>query len=152
MKTYAAPWSRLLIGISSFGVLVLLGVAISAAWHQRPWVAVIPLALLCGGFLFVIRGYAITPDAILVRRLFWTTRLPRSGLISARAEPNAMSRSFRMFGNGGLFAFSGWYRSTALGSYRAFVTDPQQTVVLRYPKHNVVISPSAPDAFVIDLG
>jgi hypothetical protein len=101
--------------------------------------------------LFAIRGYAITADAILVRRPLWTTRLPRAGLRSAEAVPNAMCRSLRLCGNAGLFSFTGWYRSKALGVYRAWVTDLRSTVVLRFEKRTAVLSPADPDAFVRDL-
>ncbi len=151
MKEYTAPWSTSLIVISSIGTLICVGAAISAARSGRPWIAPLPLAIVCGGILFTIRGYTVTPDALLVHRLFWTTRLPLSGLHSAQVEPEAMRRSIRTFGNGGLFSFTGWFRNAALGGYRAFVTDPHRTVVLHFPARTVVVSPSAPEDFVQDL-
>jgi hypothetical protein len=151
MKEYTAPWSTSLIVVSSIGTLICVGAAISAARSGRPWIALLPLAIVCGGILFTIRGYTVTPDALLVRRLFWTTRLPLSGLHSAQVEPEAMRRSIRTFGNGGLFSFTGWFRNAALGGYRAFVTDPHRTVVLHFPARTVVVSPSAPEDFVQDV-
>jgi hypothetical protein len=124
-------------------------------WSSRGiphWVALLPLAIICGGALFTIRGYTVTPDAILVHRLFWTTRLPLAGLQSAQFEPDAMRRSLRMFGNGGLFSFTGFFRNKALGTYRAFVTDPRKIVVLHFPRRTVVISPGSPKEFVHDVG
>ncbi len=114
-------------------------------------VAVLPLAILFGSALFTIRGYTITSDAILVQRLFWTTRLPRAGLQSAQFEPSAMRSSLRTFGNGGLFSFTGFFRNKGLGAYQAFVTDPNQTVVLRFSNRTVVVSPAAPEEFVRDI-
>jgi hypothetical protein len=70
--------------------------------------------------LFVVRGYTITPDAILVHRLFWSTRLPRVGLQSATAEPKVMRKSIRTCGNGGFFHSPGfigtknWERSVRM--------------------------------------
>jgi Bacterial PH domain len=79
--------------------------------------------------------------------------LPRSGLESARIEPNAMRSSIRTFGNGGFFSFSGFYWNKALGVYRAFVTDPRRAVVLRYSsKRTVVLSPVSPQDFIDHLG
>ena len=63
-----------------------------------------------------------------------------------------MRWSTRTFGNGGLFSFTGFFRNKALGAYRAFVTDPHQTVVLHFPTRTVVVSPSAPEQFVHDIG
>jgi hypothetical protein len=151
VKNYTAPWSTSLIIISSLATLICVGVAVSLIASGRLWVGLLPLAIVCGGLLFTIRGYTVTPDAILVHRLLWTSRIPLAGLHSAQVEPDAMRRSIRAFGNGGLFSFSGSFRSTALGAYRAFVTDPHRTVVLHFPTRTVVVSPSAPEEFVHDI-
>src|SRR5690242_17896949 len=137
MKHYKAPWSRSLISMSAFGTIVCVGIAVSMIWSDHrilSWTALLPLAIICGSALFIIRGYSVAPAAILVHRLFWTTRLPLASLQSAQFEPNAMRRSLRTFGNGGLLSFTGFYRNRSLGAYRAFVTDPHRTVVLRFPK------------------
>ncbi|MDQ1422082.1 MAG: hypothetical protein QOJ52_4044 [Acidimicrobiaceae bacterium] len=151
MKKYTSPWSTSLIVVSSVATLICLGAAISVVWTSRPWMALLPLAIVCGGILFMIRGYTVTPDAILVHRLFWRTRLPLAGLHSVQIEPQAMRRSIRTFGNGGLFSFTGWFRNTTLGVYRAFVTDPHRAVVLHFARRTVVVSPSAPEDFVRDI-
>ena len=155
MKNYQAPWGTSLIVISSLVTAVCVGVAIIMLWSSdgmQPWLALLPLVIICGGALFTVRGYTVTADAILVHRLFWTTRLPLAGLQSAKFEPDAMRRSLRTFGNGGLFSFSGLFRNKALGAYRAFVTDLHRTVVLHFPTRTVVISPSSPNEFVHDIG
>jgi hypothetical protein len=151
MKSYKAPWSISLVVISSIATLVCIGSAIgllSSGQERLAWAAMLPLAVIAGGALFTIRGYTVTPDAVLIQRLFWTTRLPLAGLQSAQFEPDAMARSRRTFGNGGLFSFTGFFRNRMLGAYRAFVTDPHRTVVLQFPARKVVVSPSAPDEFV----
>jgi len=159
MKTYRAPWSTSLIVLSLLVTVVCLGVS-AAAWWESPadqagssvrWPALLPLVLLFGTALFTIRGYTITPDVILVHRLLWSTPLPRVGLESAQVDPDAMRRSLRTFGNGGAFSFSGFYYNKRLRSYRAFVTDPRRTIVLRYAARRVVLSPEAPEDFVRDL-
>ena len=109
------------------------------------------MAVLFVALLFTVRGYSVTADALLVHRLFWKHRVPLAGLQSAQFDPKAMSRSVRLFGNGGAFSFSGWFRSKRLGNYRAFVTDPRRAVVLRFPNRTIVISPSNPAQFVSAL-
>jgi hypothetical protein len=115
----------------------------AAAWL----LAVIPA--LCA--LFMVRGYRVTPDAILVLRPGWVTRLPRAGLLSADFEPGALRRSLRLCGNGGFFSFTGLYWNRELGRHRVFVTDGQRTVVLRYGHRTVVVSPDQPGEFVREL-
>jgi len=154
MKHYQAPWSKLLILISLLATVLCLAVAVFVArlgGRAPTWVAVLPLVIVIGSALFTIRGYTVTPDAIMVQRLLWTTRLPLAGLQSARYEPEAMRRSVRLFGNGGLFSFTGFYYNKLLGTYRAFVTNPSRAVVLRYPKRTFVLTPSAPEDFIHSL-
>ena len=107
-----------------------------------------PALLLLGAALFVIRGYTITADGLIIHRLFWDTRVPLSGLIQAQYIPKTMSKSMRTCGNGGLYSFTGWYWSKVLGHYHAYVTDLNQTVVLKLEKRTVVISPDDPEDFV----
>jgi hypothetical protein len=69
-------------------------------------------------------------------------------LREASVDAEAMRRSLRICGNGGLFSFSGWYRSKRLGVFRAYVTDLNRTVVLTFPRRKIVLSPDQPEAFV----
>lgn len=78
-------------------------------------------------------------------------RIHRDGLISARFEPEVLQGTIRLFGNGGLFSITGWFRNKSLGVFRAFLTDPNRTVVLRYSDRVVVISPEHPEQFVRTL-
>jgi len=55
-----------------------------------------------------------------------------------------MRGSIRTSGNGGAFSFTGFYHNKRLRSYRAYVTAPRRTVVLRYADRRVVLSPGAP--------
>ena len=155
MTEYKAHWGKSLVVISLLATIMCLGAAyMVAAQDDRglaSWPALLLPALVVGCALFTIRGYAIGPDAILVRRLFWATRLPLAGLQSARFEPDAMRRSIRTFGNGGFFSITGFFRSKALGSYRVFVTDQNRTVVMRYAKRTVVLSPAEAEEFVRDV-
>lgn len=157
MKTYDAPWGKPLIWISS--LFVVLAVASAASqlhlsgmpeWSVTAIQWTLPAVVLTC-LPFMVRGYEITEDAILIRRLFWKTRLERAGLKSAEVVPKAMSRCVRTCGNGGGFSFTGWYWSKSLGCFSAYVTDQDRTVVLRFEGRTVVISPDMPEDFVREL-
>jgi hypothetical protein len=159
MKHYEAPWSTSLIVMSVLTTIICLG-ASAGAWlglaAKHPpgalgLAVLLPLAILIGAALFTIRGYSLSSDSILVHRLLWSTALPRVGLESAQVELDAMRGSIRTFGNGGAFSFTGFYYNKRLRSYRAYVTAPRRTVILRYATHRVVLSPGAPEDFVSDL-
>ena len=153
-KHYKAPWSTLLIIVSLFVTILCVSAALGLIVYGRgliQLIALLPLSIIFGTALFTVRGYQITPEAIFVNRLFWKTPLPIDDLESVEYVPNAMRRSLRVFGNGGLFAFTGSYNNNLLGSYRAFVTDLHLTVILKFPTHIVVISPARPEEFVQDI-
>ena len=145
---FTAPWSPLLIIVSVVATALCFWTGIVRACGA---LSVVPVALMIGCALFTVRGYVITPEAILVRRLLWDTRLPRIGLVSATFSPKAMQGSIRTFGNGGFYSFTGWHRNRELGNYRAFVTDAARSVVLRYPGKRFVVSPGEPEEFVREL-
>ncbi|HVM46719.1 MAG TPA: PH domain-containing protein [Candidatus Acidoferrum sp.] len=159
MKRYRATWCASLTVASGLVTLICLGVSAACWWQlgaQKQhdalrWLAALPLALLLGMLPFMVFGYTITREAILVHRLLWDTKLPRAGLESAQVDPEAMRRSLRTFGNGGGFSITGLYYNKRLGSYRAFVTDPRRCVVLRYANRRVVVSPDSPEEFVREL-
>lgn len=153
MKHHAAPWSRSLTGMTLVAAIVGIGSAgfLLARSQVSVGAAVLPAVLVAAAAPFLIRGYDLAADAVLVRRLFWTTRVSKDRLIEARYEPDALRGSLRLFGNGGLFVFAGWFWNRRLGRYRALVTDPRRAVVLLFPGRTVVLSPAEPEVFVNDL-
>jgi len=155
MNRFKAPWSPLLHVISWTTTAVCLFISVAGAGARQPramspfpsFIDLLPVALLLGSALFTIRGYVITPDEILVERLLWNTVLKRQGLVSATVDPEALKQSLRTCGNGGLFAFSGFYWNRRLRTFRAFVTDPRLCVVLAFQNRTVVVSPDYPISF-----
>jgi hypothetical protein len=155
MKTHNAPWGKTLKVVSLI-VTVLMGSApfltsLIPGIGLPHWPLWLPVLFIPACALFIVRGYTITPDALLIHRPFRDTRIPLWELQSAAAEPKAMRGSIRTFGNGGFYSITGWYWSKSLRSYRAFVTDLNRTVVLRFRTLTVVVSPEDPEAFVRDM-
>ena len=157
----AAPWPTSLKVVSFFGAIVL-GAVSWAAYRVIPTpagfthkfglgVALLPLALLIGCILFIVRGYTVDTAQLSVERLLTSTPVPLSGLSRVWADPAVCKGSLRVFGNGGLFSFTGWFYSKRLGRYRLFATDFRNAVVLKFPDRGVVVSPAAPHAFVEHL-
>lgn len=157
-RNHRAPWSRTLIWLSVGVTLILIGVSALAARNVRPagsWVylcAVLgPILVVLLSALFTVRGYEIDGALLRVRRLVWNTVLSLDGLRAAEANSLAMKRSLRLFGNGGLFSFSGLFSSKELGRYRAYVTDPARSVVLKFGDQTIVVSPEEPEVFARQL-
>lgn len=156
-RSFEAPWSRglKLMSALSVGVIVAVcaGILSTTPANRADWVTqrlpfVLPFVVLGGPALFTVRGFTLERDALLVHRLLWSTRVSLAGLARAWHDPRAMARSLRLWGNGGLFAVTGYFRNKALGVYRAFVTDPARAVVLVLPRRTVVVSPDDPAVFL----
>ena len=154
---FSAPWSRSLRLLTMSSVVVLLALALAGLWLGprqslilRMAMAAAPLAVLGGAMLFMVRGYVLTDSRIEVRRLGWSTILPFAGLIAVNGEPQGLRGSLRLFGNGGLFAISGWFWNRRIGRFRAYATDPERAVLLRYRDgKKVIVTPHDVQHFIV---
>lgn len=141
---FRAPWSRKVKLMTAVVVIIIGGTyVISPLWASLPVVGV-----LLGCFVFMIRGYSVTEDEILIHRLGWATRFDLQALHDVYAGPGSTVGSVRTFGVGGLFGYLGWFRNATLGSYRAYATNEANTVVLEFDGKTVVVTPDAPADFV----
>lgn len=152
---FEAPWSSLLKVISGLVTLFMLGIFVWMALSERastPLQAVlyllVPSAVLFTALLFTVRGYRVTGDGISVRRLLWNTRIDLGLIRSVEHDPKAMTGAIRTWGNGGLYSFSGRFRSSRLGKFRAYVTDHSNCVVIESASGILVVSPGNPLLFV----
>ena len=143
MLRFDAPWSRSLTRISLLLVAIAAVMLAVGAW---PGVVLLGAVLVLAGAL-AVRGYTVEPGAVIIHRPGWQTRLDLSGLESAEPDPTAMRRSIRTFGIGGPFALVGCFRSSRIGAFRAYATDPARAVVLRWPGRTVVVTPDDPASF-----
>jgi hypothetical protein len=153
-KSFQAPWGTLLKVLTLLVIVVLIGVP---GWLLLSKdCTVIEVVLYCGipiiilfiALLFTVKGYVIRGNVLGVRRLLWETEIDLSSLVSVNRDSKAMTGSIRTLGNGGLFSFSGKYRSGKLGPFRAFVTDFRNCVVLKLAEQVIVVSPDNPEMFV----
>ena len=160
MKTEfpAAPWGirvRLITWLL-IGLLLFVAPVISFFLPgMPPWVIgllfVMMLAIVGITLLFVVRGFRLAGNTLLIRRSFWDTSIPLAGLQSAEVDSRACVGAWKTMGNDGLFAMHGWFWSKRLGKFRAFVTDPASSVVLRFADRVVVVSPDRPRRLVETL-
>jgi hypothetical protein len=147
---FKAPWSPLLLLITASMTVLQVGISAVGYFTNGPlnlFVVYIPLTILIGTIFFTIRGYQITPHFLYINRFLWQTRISLEALKSVEINPQATKGSLRLFGNGGLYSISGLFRNRTLGKYRAFITDPKKSVVLKFPIRTIVISPDSPELF-----
>jgi len=155
---FNAPWGMTLKLITMFTIVLLIAVPIiglaAIPSGGAVWLIVMvasPIIILVAAAFFMIRGYELTRDELLIQRLGWKSKLNLQGLQTAEIDPEAMKRSIRLFGNGGLFCFAGQFRNKKLGRYRAYATDPKLAVILKFTDKVVVVTPARPDRFVTQI-
>ena len=150
---FGAPWGKELVLMTAFASIILLGIPIFGlvkgfSENAPNFILVgIPLAIFLACVPFMIRGYIVSNGALFVQRLFWKNKLNLQKLRNVQVNPDAMKKSIRTFGNGGLFSFSGMFKNSELGSYRAFATDANNSVVLRFTDRTIVVTPDRPNEF-----
>ena len=111
-------------------------------------IAIVPVALYLGWFVSRIRRYRLAGNELRVELPLRTLRFPLAGLTGVDPDREAMRRAWKVYGNDGLGAVTGRFRSKRLGAFRAYLTDVEHAVVLRWPDRCVVISPHQHSYFV----
>jgi hypothetical protein len=153
---FGAPWSRslktasivcivllaLIAAVGTFGLPARLGPA-------RLVMIALPVTVLAIGLVSVVSGYGLSASELEVRRPLWSHSFPLTELIAVNGDPQAFKGALRLFGNGGLFSFTGYFWTRKLGLYRAFATDPQRAVVLKFARRTIVITPDDPLRFIV---
>ena len=154
-NTFNATWGKslkvtTLLTCFLFPAIFFFGAYMSqnmrAEWKTA--MVLLPFVTIAISALFSIRNYRLQENQLIIQRLGWQTTIELGDLNSVEANPHAMSKSIRLFGNGGLFCFSGLFRNKLLGMYRAFATSPRNSVVLRFPNRTIVVTPEDPESFV----
>ncbi|HSY07895.1 MAG TPA: PH domain-containing protein [Steroidobacteraceae bacterium] len=153
---FGAPWSRSLQRSSALVVVLLAAVAAAGVLvvpaHSllvRCLMIALPLAVLAGALCSRVSGYTLTAAALEVQRPLWRTTFALADLSSVVGDAAAFTGAFRLFGNGGLFSFTGIFWSRRLGCFRALATDPARAVVLRFRRRTLVITPGDSQHFIV---
>ena len=151
-----APWSRSLKTAStvSTGLLALIAAVGTFSLPARLWPAhalmiALPVMVLAIAFVNMVSGYALSSTELEVRRPLWSNSFSLAELLAVNGDPQAFKGALRLFGNGGLFSFTGYFWTRRLGLYRAFATDPARAVVLKFGRRNIVITPDDPLHFIV---
>ena len=154
-RYFDAPWGTMLKVISTLVTVLLLGIFGGMAFFNHASTAItkviytaIPLLIMFISFLFTVRGYTISGNTLRIRRLLWDSDIDISMLSSVDYDPKAMTGSIRTLGNGGLYSFSGKFKSGKLGSFKVYVTDFKNCVIIKRTGGTFVVSPENPELFV----
>jgi hypothetical protein len=155
-REYQAPWGRV-VRIGTGATLVLLGLIaafglFAGPGHLAIWSLVMvggPLVVIATTLPFMVRGYRLTSRNLVIHRLGFDTTLPLDDLRVVRGIGDEARGSLRLWGNGGLFAITGWFWNRKLGRYRVFATDLSRAVLLEFARRKVLVTPHDPQAFLV---
>lgn len=155
-RDYQAPWGTM-VRVGTWATLALLGAIAAMGFligprHQLAWRLVMigaPLLLVASTLPFAIRGYTLTSRNLVIRRLGFDTALALDDLRVVRGVADDVRGSLRLWGNGGLFAITGWFWNRRLGRFRMFATDLSRAVLLEFARRKVLVTPHDPQAFIV---
>ena len=155
---YRATMGRATIAITVFSSILLLGISFYLLVSEPQVLSslaalalIVPPLILFVCYLYQVSSYHLDSKNIVIKRFAPNFYIPVSSIESVEIDNNAMKRSLRIFGNGGLFGFYGRFRNKKYGSYRAFVKDLKKLVVIKTDKKTIIISPDKPEVFVKKL-
>lgn len=143
-KNFRAPWGTKLWVMT----VVVLGILAVVLVTAKGWTVLLLLGIVGLAMAYAVRGYSVTDSQLLILRLGWATKFDLADLSSIEFSPGATLGSIRTMGIGGLFGFVGHFHNEILGSYRAYATNEDNTVVLSFSSQKIVITPDSPAEFV----
>jgi hypothetical protein len=152
MKYPTAPLS-LGIKLVTGGVLALGAVLFVLSYYT-------PILLFAGVLLLIISfgcylrapvAYDISQGVLTVLFRYGSKEL--GPIVNCSRVPEKTPFTIRVWGNGGLFAGTGFYWNKLWGIFRAYVTTSQRSnlVLVETPTQKVLISPSGATELISDL-
>jgi hypothetical protein len=149
-RAFSAPYDSTTKTVSAVVCLFLIVVAFLV--HVIFVALLFPLLILLA-YAYSPRGYAITGDAIVIRRLIGNVRVPLAGVREVRAGTrDDFTGVLRLWGNGGLFGYYGLFRTAKLGRSHWYVTDRSKTVIVITATSTMVLSPDDVPGFIAAAG
>src|SRR5438045_1801632 len=120
-QSFSAPMGRTTMIMTILASLILLGVGIlelTMGIKRSGPIRTVLMAtgsLLLLGFVgslwFKIRGYDVTASNVVVNYGFSGKEIPLDKISSVEVKPNALAKSARTMGNGGMWSFFGYFSS-----------------------------------------
>lgn len=141
---FRAPWDyRVRTVTFGFLALAVAGVLTTGEATSIPIVVIATVVAAFG-----VRGYSVVHGALPAHRLAWSTRFDLAKVTEVQASPGITMGSIRLWGNGRLFGFVGYFRNDLIGRYRACATDGMRAVLLDLAGWRLVVTPDSPAEFV----
>lgn len=154
--TFSAPWDTGVKLITMFASGIL-GYCILSVLHHLSrlsefdfWMRlVLPLFILGVGVVFMVTGYHVDSDGIVIRRLFWQRRIRREDIVRVAVPSALFCCRIGLFGIWGFCGRSGFAHARGLGFHIVSASAFEHSVIIaRHHGLPIIISPSDSDAFI----
>ncbi len=140
---FRAPWGNKLKVVTI--AFAIVGLFLIVQGGSTAVVVLLVIALVAA--VVSVRGYGVEAGRLSIYHLGWASRYDLSRLVSVEVLSGGLPGSLRLFGVGGLFAFSGRFWHPDLGSYRAYATDGSRSVLLDFGDERILVTPDSPRDF-----
>lgn len=113
------------------------------------WITLlVPIVVMIGVLPFMIRGYILRDDTLIIRRVGRVTQIDLSNLQEVYVKDDLSVWQWRVMGSGGFFGYFGTFYNNEFGRYQAYITDYKHAVVMKFSDKTIVVSPHDPHDFV----
>jgi hypothetical protein len=116
---------------------------------KTPTFSVIMLLTLGFVYLFHVQNYGVTHEGIKINRLIGSKQVDFHSIKKVyRVKNDDLGFMIRIFGNGGIFGFFGFYQSQIYGKMTLFCTQQRNYVIVETDLKKYVLTPDEPLDFV----
>lgn len=149
-RTFSASYDSTAKAITA----VTCGLLILVAWMVHiVFIALLFPLLICLAYAYSPRGYAVSGQAFVVKRLIGNIRVPLTDIRAIRmGTADDFKGCVRLWGNGGLFGYYGLFRTAKLGKCSWYVTNRSKTVIVAAQNRTLVLSPDDAQGFIDAAG
>jgi hypothetical protein len=149
-RAFSASYDSTTKAVSAVVCLALLVVAFLA---HIIFVALLFPLLIFFAYAYSPRGYALTEDALVIKRLIGNIRVPLGSIREIRAGfADDFTCCVRLWGSGGLFGHYGLFRTSTLGKCYWYMTNRSRSVIVTTPNKTLVLSPDDVPGFIAAAG
>jgi hypothetical protein len=147
--SFSASYDRATFVITTLCACLFTGIA---AITGSLAIAALEAAVLLAAYAWSPRRYEISDGAITVYRLAGRVRIPLAGIREIRLASAAdFEGCVKLWGNGGIFGYYGYFRTSRLGKAWWYLTRRDKTVVVVTAGKPALFSPDDPERFLAAL-
>lgn len=138
------------LGTISFFFPIISLFALDAPWHVLIGVSALFIVIQLLLYLYSPKAYEVTQDYVMVHRRAGDFYIKRSDIKQMhKIDRTDLGRTWRMWGNYGLWGYTGWYSTQKYGTTRWFVTNKDKLVFIRLENgKKYLLSPDNPEGFI----